>query len=496
MTLLDWFNFARVAAAVALLFFAIPIAARRLGDRVIEPWYDDIVPSFLYASACLSVSATILGNWRLCYGGLMFVFVTGWIAATIAFASRRRWIWDPLAWRRGFLEVLHWFERREWRRLEQRFRLVKVVEITQALVIFGGLFLVVAVNRVSFALENCRFIGAQTYERAISLQALVNGDPWPRDGVAALLAAVTHISGADGATVIRFSGPIFLCLLVVAGGYCAWCHTRRLSAAFIASLLLAIYPAVLGFDSPGEAAGPEFAALYWILTVAMARFSWKYAAWSAGVAMLVHGEFTPVLAGTFLCVSAGVLSSVPARFTPGFLRIPAGAIGVAIAAFLLLPAPGREVAAEDAPRYQYESAARAVSSIAREYPRNKWMVVSPAQELSSTYGRGWHLQIYDFVRKHTPEQVARPDFRFDYTVDHLFVFVEKEPLPQAARGPAMAGDDYSYIYLTQSGRTTLEFQAGQLMAVYAASHKDARVYFEDEHLIVYRVSPVPHIKTL
>lgn len=505
MTFLDWFNLGRIAAAMGLLYFAIPIVARRLGDRARDPWYLDIAPSFVYASAFLSISATILGNWRLCYAGLMGVLVVIWAAGTVAFASNRRWIWDADAWGRGFLSALRWFEVRAWRQLAERIRSgSSLFEATRTAVLFAALLGIAFVSRAGFAVENCRFLGAQTYERALSMQSLVNGSLWVRDGSVALLAAVAQFSGADGATAIRFTGPLFSLLLVAAGGYCAWVYTRQLASAYLACVLLAIYPAVLGFDSPGEPAGPEIAAVYWVLALALAR-SERVSAIAAGVtALSVHAEFTPVLAGTLLCVSAAVLFSVALRRAPAFLRTPAGAIGIGIAAVLLLsPAQSPAAAGASAPLgqatidgpFQYESAARTANRIARQFPRNKWMIVSPAQELSTAYGRGWHLQISDFVRLHTPQEAADPAFRFNFTVDDLFVFVEKEPLRQWARGPGMAADEYSFVYLTQIGRTALEFQAHQIMAAYASTHKDAEIYAEDDHLVVYRVKPEPQVRS-
>jgi hypothetical protein len=485
MTVFDWVDFVRVAGTLTLLFLALPLLARRLGDRARQAWYLDVAPSFVYASVFFQITTLILGNWQLCYSGLMAILILCWLAATIAFASSQRWIWDAEAWRGGFLRTLEWFEKKSWKNLAERCANTRqVLAITQTVVIFGVWLGIVFLDRAAFALENLRFIGSQTYERALSLQTLVNGGRWPQDGSTALLAPIAHFSGADGATVVRLTGPIFMMLLVLAGGYCAWVYSRRLSGTFLAALLLGIYPATLGFDSPGEAAGPELAAVYWVLALALARDHWRYAAASAATAFLIHSQFTPLLAGTILCVSAAIVFSAAAGFLPRILTAPAALASILLGGALLI---GAEEPPPPGP-YQYESAARSAYRIGREYPRNKWMIVSPAQELASTYGRGWHVQVSEFVRDHTPEMVAQPDFRFRYPVEHLFIFIEKEPLRQSARGSAMAADDYSFRYFTQTGRTSLQFLTAQIMAAYCSSHDDAQPYFEDDQFVVYRVS--------
>lgn len=486
MTVLDWIDFIRVASAFAVLFFALPMAARRLGDRRRQPWHLDAAPSFVYASVFFQIAATILGNWRLCYSGLMVLATLCWLAATVVFASRRRWIWDPAAWRGGFLHALEWFERRSWRPLLERSP-HGAPALTGIALLLGGWLAVVFLNRAAFALENYRFLGAQTYERALSLQTLVNGGLWPQDGSVALLAAVAHFSGADGATVVRLTGPLFLLLLVLAGAYCAWVYARNLPAVFLASWLLGVYPATLGFDSPGEPAGPEIAAVYWILAVALLRIRWRYSIAAAAVAFLIHGQFTPVLAGALLCVSVSIVLGVALRAAPRIVTAPA-ALGAVLLGSALLAGAGQPPPGNP---YQYESSARTASRIAREFPRNRWMIVSPAQELVSIYGRGWHLQLSDFVRDHSPETVANPDFRFPYPVDDLFVFIEKEPLRQTARGPAMAADDYAFRYFTQVGRSSLQFQAARIMAAYCSAHEDAEPYFEDGRVVVFRIARRP-----
>jgi hypothetical protein len=475
------FDFARVAGALLMLFFVLPILARRTRPQASEI-ARDIARSFLQACLFFEIATLILGNWRICFTGLMTFLVLCWLAATNAFASPDRWIWDASEWRSRFLRVLEWSEAPAWRKALGGVH----IAWTDNAVLMALLLLCMLAERSWFAFDNYRFLGSLTYERAVSLQTLIHGDPWHPDGSVALLAPLSQFSGTDGATVVRFAGPLFGILLAIAGGYCAWVYSRRFSAAYLACGLLALYPSKFGLDSVGELAGPEMACLFWILAVAMLRESWKYAIAAGALAVMIHPLFTPVMAASLLIILLALLLVWTLALLPRFVAKPARWATALLFAVLLIQPLGLP-AGSDGP-YQYESAARAAARIARTFPHNRWMIVSPAQELAATYGRGWHVELSEFVREYTPSQLSRPEFRFPYSIRDLFVFVEKEPLRQPVRNAALADDDYSYRYFTQNGRTTLEFQTAALMAAYAAGHTNISVYYEDEHIVVYRVT--------
>lgn len=477
MGITEAFDFMRIALALLLLYFVLPAIARRK-----RPWPSDIVFSFLQACLFFEIATLILGNWRMCFAGLMTFLVAAWLATTRAFASKDRWIWDGAEWRARCLRVLEWTE--GLRRTRRR-RSIAIVWRDDA-VFMAMLLASVLAERSWFAFDNYRFLGSLTYERALSLQTLLHGGMWRADGSVALLAPLSHFSGVDGATVVRFSGPLFGLLLALAGGYCGFVYSRRAPVAYLACGLVAVGPSQFGLDALPELAGPEMACLFWILAVATLRDSWKYAIAAAGLAYVVYPRFTPVLAVSLLMILLALLLYRTITLLPRAAAKPARwAMALSFAAMLILPlgVPARA----DGP-YEYEAAARAAARIARTFPRNRWMMVSPAQELAATYGHGWHIELTEFVREYTPAEVAKPGFRFPYIARDLFVFVEKQPLPQATRNVALAADDYSYRYFTQSGRATLEFQVARLMAAYAAGHSDLSVYYEDEQIVVYRIT--------
>jgi hypothetical protein len=129
--------------------------------------------------------------------------------------------------------------------------------------------------------------------------------------------------------------------------------------------------------------------------------------------------------------------------------------------------------------------------IARDFRTNDWIVVSPGLEVAQIYGRGWHVELADFVEAHREDQVADPGFQFPYASQSVFVFVEKQVLDQPAFSFARDAGTAPYYYTTRLGRASLEFRAARLMAAYQGSHRNVAIYYEDDDLIVYRIARSP-----
>ena len=72
-------------------------------------------------------------------------------------------------------------------------------------------------------------------------------------------------------------------------------------------------------------------------------------------------------------------------------------------------------------------------------------------------------------------------------VHDVFVFVEKQPLPQTANLAVPGNSGNSFYYSTNPGRTSMAFRAAELIAAYSFSHSNAIVYFEDQYLMVWRI---------
>jgi hypothetical protein len=141
---------------------------------------------------------------------------------------------------------------------------------------------------------------------------------------------------------------------------------------------------------------------------------------------------------------------------------------------------------------QYNASARTAARITREFTRNTWLVVSPVQEVALTYGHGWHMELSEFVEKFSVDEVRRPSFAFRFPVTETFVFVEKQPLMSRGMASGLSGlgshfDPPTAPYLLRLNRASMQFRAARLMAAYTATHRNGDVFFEDQHVIVYRI---------
>jgi hypothetical protein len=138
---------------------------------------------------------------------------------------------------------------------------------------------------------------------------------------------------------------------------------------------------------------------------------------------------------------------------------------------------------------EYEAVASQVTRIARDFPHNRWLVISPGQELPFTYGRGWHQELSEFTYAYTLDQVRRRDFQFSFPVQTVFVFIEKQPLRTRTAGDPIYSSVFEpkLAYQSHLYREAMEFQAGELLAAYSSTHTNAGIYYEDQSIVIYRL---------
>jgi hypothetical protein len=145
---------------------------------------------------------------------------------------------------------------------------------------------------------------------------------------------------------------------------------------------------------------------------------------------------------------------------------------------------------------EYESAARKTAEIAFEFPRQKWLVAAPVEQLSETFGYGGYEDLAGFVDKYR-DRVSAPEFRFQGAPQDLFIYVEKTPFQIFQREPASVSfgvlmDSTYRSYRSPAGRASLESAALQMCESYREHHSDADVYFEDDDLRIYHIHrPIP-----
>ena len=476
----NWFDLLRVAIPVILIFGLFPALAARCGDRWPVPVTHLLVPAFLRTALFLELTCLLLGNWRLCLPGMLFVFYAVWIIAATVLASRKRWLYNPESWKFGYGWLLRWWEKG----MRPRGVFDRDLVISQGYLFLGMLVVGAFLRFLWQPLFNLRFLTAQGYESTLSLQALVSGALWISDGSVALLAPIVFASGLDAATVVRLSAPLVFLMMLGALAYCMSQFSASAWASTLAVGLFWLYSRSAGFEEASATGGSLWSSLFLILGLAAGRKSAGYAACGLLLAWLCNPAFPELFFVALVCGLAGLLFQGFLSFAPRRMRQIAQMVLV-LAAGLSLTVPLKSIAA-DGP-LQYESSAQTANRIAREFPRNRWLMVSPMHEVAFSYGRGWHVELPHFLSQFPQSTVADPAFRFPYSVRDIFVFVEKRPLRQVASLAVPGNGEHSFYYSTNGGRASMAFRAAELIAAYSASHPETSVYFEDQELIVYHL---------
>ena len=140
---------------------------------------------------------------------------------------------------------------------------------------------------------------------------------------------------------------------------------------------------------------------------------------------------------------------------------------------------------------EYEAAARQTQEIAQKFAAQKWVVVAPVEQLPETLGFGGYEDLATFVEKYQAK-VSSPEFHFPGIPEDLFIYVEAKPFQMFAQEPltvpfAVLTDATYRSYRSPAGRASLENDAWHLCENYRQYHPDMSVYFQDDHLLIYRV---------
>jgi hypothetical protein len=140
---------------------------------------------------------------------------------------------------------------------------------------------------------------------------------------------------------------------------------------------------------------------------------------------------------------------------------------------------------------EYEAAARVTQQIASRFPRQKWVVAAPVEQLAETFGLGAHEDLAGFVETYQ-DQVSSSEFRFPDAREDLFIYVEKRPFQIFSREPETISfpvlTDVTYrSYRSPGGRASLESAALQLCETYRRYHSDEDIFFENEELRIYHI---------
>jgi hypothetical protein len=470
----------RVAGAFALVFVVLPyLVWQRTGQDKLRR----LAESFTAAVLFVELVALALGRIGFCLRGSMTAAYVGFLGAAFLVGGQGRVAAAREWWRRSCFQLLRLLE---GRKPEAPLPPCRISAFKPPPVLLA-ITLATLVGAAWYPLQNVRFQQIISYSRALSLEILVRGQLWEPDGTVAFLAPVLFASGLEGDVIIRYSNVALALVLVLAAGYAVYRHTSCQTSAALAISVAALIP--LGGRGHPEMSSAEIASIFWLLALGFARESRWYSFLNAalGLSISLMPDIRSALLIVAVCgIAAG--SRLLTRLAGRAPRLPMPAT-LGLAAWIIYQ--GACLPPAQGP-FQYESAARAVKQIVSECLPNDWLVVSPVHETPLLYGRGWHLELMEFVDSFQPDQLASPEFRFPYAPQEIFVFVEKIPLAGSAGSDGhlrlMPDLDRSVLaYQSSLGRAAVEFQAGRLMAAYAATHPKTVIFFEDEQLIVYRV---------
>lgn len=189
--------------------------------------------------------------------------------------------------------------------------------------------------------------------------------------------------------------------------------------------------------------------------------------------------------GCLFALTEAVLSPLSRRGVEAALLI----VGLVVAVIWFPP--------RRAPRQclEYEAAARVTQRIASRFPRQRWVVAAPVEQLAETFGLGAHEDLAGFVETYR-NQVSNSEFRFPDAREDLFIYVEKRPFQIFSREPETISfpvlTDVTYrSYRSPGGRASLESAALQLCESYRQYHSDADIFFENEELRIYHIHQDP-----
>jgi hypothetical protein len=379
------------------------------------------------------------------------------------------------------------------------------------------------VPRCMEALANTRLPNAAAYTELLAAQQLLAGEAgWalPR-AAAALSTAISVVSSIAPVHLIRMLMPVAGIAALLSLMAMVRAATGSVGIVIVAvttaALLSPTVPASLSTEGGGMFV--LLSLLFWFETLCGRRnHRWIAVAASLMVALLAPAWLVVVGTGAALMLlasSATLLGAGTAWATVSWLtgtpaplgwalscagiahlallhfefRRPPVRAAIAVAAVTLALAAIAPRSAQ-AKYVEYDAAARATLEIAEQFPKYRWMIAAPIEQWALSYGRGWHINLHEFVAEHSA-RLGDPAYRLPYKVDDLFVFVETRPFPTFAAEPVDVPfnalvDPVYRNYRSPAGRASLQFAAYKLSERLRASDPGASIYFDDGRLRVYR----------
>lgn len=254
-----------------------------------------------------------------------------------------------------------------------------------------------------------------------------------------------------------------------------------LTPALFVCILLALGLTASAFRHPGE----RRANLVWISAVFL-LFVLAHFASTLGLPQIVEMRRN----SQWLIMSMVILIGVAAGEIGSFLRrIPKLRVATAAATVVLLllwtsrvPLLSEPLIHSQIVDYSgYGGTALAVLRIGRSFEPFTWTLISYGQEFPMVLRRGFHLPAVDFLERYDPTIAVTP-----IPTPHIFVIVEKTP--------------HRFQIVTWAQRFSREELGQRLQTwvyLYQTTHKNLRVFFEDQHVRVYQIErTIEEIETM
>lgn len=391
----------------------------------------------------------------------------------------------------------------------------------------GPLMIVIAVllsaaPAFAIAIANTRLINAGEYGVLLKTQQLFAGDGGWRapDIVGGVAAAISVVSSIAAVHVVRFLTP-----LAGLAALLTFTVAVRLTTASLAPAVSGIVVAALLLGGSAQPIASAMAAIFIVLAILFWwRATWQRGAvWIAATATLLAAVIEPaslliigtsvslmIVAPSVMLIGAGVSWIVASWLTSaagtlGWALLASGLAHAIVTRYAFRRPPLRAAfavaviavaAAVNAQKtaaahfVEYDAAARQTLDIVTQFPKYRWMIVAPVEEWSLSYGRGWHMNLHQFVEE-VGSRIDEEGYRLPYRVDELFVFVETQPFATFASEPAdvpfeVLIDPVYRHYRSPAGRSSLQYAAHKLCERLRRQNPNTRVYFDDGRLKIYR----------
>ena len=381
---------------------------------------------------------------------------------------------------------------------------------------------VTVMPKLVVALANMRLATPEAYSELLIAQRLFAGDlPWQQPSVAAgVTTALSVISAIAPVHLVRLLTPVAAGIALLLMAALLRTMTASRAPAVVAALAGAVFATGVSATLADAAGAAVLLLTIYFLHQVIVQSQYRGEAVVCAILLFLSAPALLIVAAaaaaaTLLMPSATLLAAgaswvvvaamLPAGAPFGWALLAAGAVHLAEQRFEFARPPIRTAFAAavaalalavmipraSAAHYvEYDAAARQTLRIAGEFPKYKWLIAAPVEEWPLSYGRGWHMNLHEFVEDVAP-RIDDETFHLPYQVDELFVFVETRPFATFAAEPedvpfsALIDPVYRH-YRSPAGRASLQYAALKLCERLRERQVPSSIFYEDGRLKIYR----------